>query len=266
MKFNPEDLLQIYLEGSFTEEAQAEFDRLMRQDPLFAERVTKALAERLGPVADPAVEAIAAKLDGKIGGLWEKNKPSPIARSLRLGGKMTLGLAALAGLYFGIQYGMNQFTLSTGVKGPGAASQGGRPATPLKKNRSVSFSITAKGIKPASTGSIEALKRPPVPVPTPAQNPSPPSTAAGPSSVQEGTSVQVAIDNEKTQTVSVVVFNAHGLLVRRLFQGVMDEGENSIPWDGKDDFGHPVLPGDYTLAVQAGGKAMSQTVEVQPEH
>ena len=66
MKFSPDSLLQIYLDGSFTEEAQTEFDRLIRKDPVFAERVTQAVAERVGPLPEAALSAIESKLDTRM--------------------------------------------------------------------------------------------------------------------------------------------------------------------------------------------------------
>lgn len=291
MKFNPEDLLQVFLDGSFTPEAQAEFDRLMSRDPLFAERVTKALAERLGPVPDPTVEAIAANLDGRIGGLWDKNKPSAISSFLGLAGKIALSLGAAGGLYFGLRYAAALWGHSPLYPMPGSIAQAPHAGTvePLKKPRSVSFSISANGIKAVPPG-IERNTRlnsrasgaaPTVSSPPPQgqaaralptaptgsnsiQAPGASSNAPSPATDLEGTSVQVDVENDKDQTVNVLIFDGQGLLVRRLFQGVMKAGEGSIPWDGKDDLGRTLRPGDYTVEVQMGGQSMSQTVAIQP--
>lgn len=286
MKFNAEDLLQVFLDGSFTPEAQAEFDRLMRQDPLFAERVTRALAERLGPVPDSTVDAISANLDGKIGGLWEKNKPSPLSRSLRFCGRMALALAAVGGLYFGFKYWVGPLVHSSGAT---LAGSDARPVPSLKNHRSVSFSISAKGIKavtpgteknpnsnPRGTGMAptassvhpqgQAAQALPAAPNGSASPQTPAALSATPSSPAdlEGTSVQVDIENDKAQTVNVLVFDAQGLLVRHLFQGVMRAGEASLSWDGKDDSGKTLGSGDYTVDVRMGGESMSQTVVIQP--
>ncbi len=104
MKFTPETLLQIYLDGSFTEEAQAEFDALMRQDPAFCERVTQAVAERVGPVSDAKIDETASRLDGKMDAVWSRYKPSPALRALRLSGKIAFLFASAGVLYFGARH------------------------------------------------------------------------------------------------------------------------------------------------------------------
>src|SRR5579871_474335 len=101
MKFTPETLLQIYLDGSFTDEAQAEFDALMRRDPAFVEKVTQALSERLGPAPEELVNSVSTSLDAKIGGVWSQYKPSPALRTLKWGAKTALVLGAVGGLFLG---------------------------------------------------------------------------------------------------------------------------------------------------------------------
>ncbi len=104
MKFTPETLLKIYLDGSFTEEAQAGSDALMRKDPAFSERVTQAVAERLGPLSDAKIDETASRLDGKIDGIWNHYKPSPVLRSLKLSGKIALMCVSAGALYFGARH------------------------------------------------------------------------------------------------------------------------------------------------------------------
>ena len=81
---------------------------------------------------------------------------------------------------------------------------------------------------------------------------------------QEGNALKVSIETQKTESVVVNVLNSQGLLVRRLYQGSWEAGNHQVDWDGKDDLGNPVLPGDYTVTVNAEGKTMSGVVTVQP--
>ena len=73
MNFKPEILLKIYLEGSLTPKAQEEFDRLVRQDPHFAEKVTAALAQKLGPLPDSQVESISSRIESMACSSWTRS-------------------------------------------------------------------------------------------------------------------------------------------------------------------------------------------------
>ena len=94
-KYAPEDLLQIFMNGSLTDEAQGVFDQLMRENPEFAEKVTSAMAEKMGPVPDEAVNQISSRLDSKLETIWIKNKPSAMARFSRVATKGMFIVAVL---------------------------------------------------------------------------------------------------------------------------------------------------------------------------
>jgi len=81
---------------------------------------------------------------------------------------------------------------------------------------------------------------------------------------REGNALRVSIETQKTQDVTVNVLDSNGLLVRELYQGSWDAGVHQVDWDGKDEAGNPVLPGDYTVIVNADGKTMSGVVTVKP--
>lgn len=112
MKFTPENLLQIYLDGSFTDEAQTAFDELMKKDPKFAEKVTQAVSERLGNAPGMRVDDIATRLDAKIDGIWEQYKPSPWVAYFR-NFRPILLIAAVVGLLY-IGFRINTAQQSTG--------------------------------------------------------------------------------------------------------------------------------------------------------
>jgi flagellar basal-body rod modification protein FlgD len=70
---------------------------------------------------------------------------------------------------------------------------------------------------------------------------------------------------EKTGKVIINVLDSNGLLVRSLYQGVWDPGLHLLDWDGKDEAGNQVQPGNYTVAVNADGKTMSGTLSIRPD-
>jgi len=306
MKFTPETLLQIYMDGSFTDEAQAEFDALMRRDPAFAEKVTQALAERLGPVPEGLVDQASARLDAKIDGIWNRHKPAPALRYLKWGVRTALAVGAAAGLFLGGRLLVAKLTScpSSGAATP-ASPLSGIPATvgsmprslskpagdiplaPVSSSRTSSFETGQARISPQlPENSLEGQKIPNAsmgpagsagngislpPVATANQAflhslpPSNGSTAENARAVTtEGDSLRVAIDLEQPQRVDVTVFDANGLLIRHLYNGVVPLGEHYVDWDGKDELGNAVLPGDYTVILDRGGKKMSGILKVLP--
>lgn len=294
MKFTPETLIQIYLDGSFTEEAQAEFDALMRKDPVFAEKVTQAVAERLGPVPEATVNAVSSNLDGKIDGIWNRHKPSPFARILKWGLCVAAALVVGVGLYGGGRFLMARFPpvtapsgsinakgmiseenpvaaghpernekTDTGVSVHGKTNSAGQaPASGVggkDASRPVPLSLVTSGAKPGSSNS-SALSQPISAQSLGSGSPD----AVGSGTTAEGNSLRVAIDMDQTQKVTVTVYDAGGSLVRRLFSGLLAVGEHNVDWDGKDDSGKAVSPGDYTVILDMGSRKMSGTLKVLP--
>ncbi len=325
MKFTPETLLQIYLDGSFTEEAQAEFDALIRKNPLFAEQVTQAVAQRLGPVSEAQIDEMAGRLDGKIGAIWSQYKPSPILRFLKLTNKIVLVLASAGVLYFGVRriWPMIQSSINSQPSAMLALPEsqpvpGNQPTKGLTltvksekkmsspspqlasepqssrlkgtevdvashadsngKNPSVSslgpatresgFGATVPSISnPGSFSSVNAQNLT-SPIPSSVTNTAPPGIPAvnsGSSSTAEGDSLRVTIDMPKTQNVIVTVYDSNTLLIRHLYQGVLETGDHYVDWDGKDELGNAVLPGDYTVVLDLGNKKMSGILKILPK-
>ncbi len=91
-----------------------------------------------------------------------------------------------------------------------------------------------------------------------------PALSAGPSSTAEGDSLRVSIDTAKTQNVIVTVYDSNGLLIRHLYQGMLGAGEHYVDWDGKDELGNAVIPGDYNVVLDLGDKKMSGILKVLP--
>lgn len=314
MKFTPDSLIEIYMNGSFTDEAQAEFDKLMRKDPVFAERVTRAMAERIGVVPD-SLANVSMNLDSKIDGLWQAYKPSPFQRIFRKTAQVALVLAATGGLYGGYKHFWTDQNLAKGemeaistasdasgthenpgVKGKSLKDQRtslihsnsgnySNEGVTGKNNQGSEANVSSMNALPSATGSNLST---PAPLQTSgkqsAQSHPALSTNKGEgelgsaglstvkhqpsiasvSSTEEGDALRVSIETEKRQKVVVTVVDSNGLLVRHLYQGQWNAGVHLVDWDGKDEIGNPVLPGNYTVVVNADRKTLSGTVVIQP--
>ncbi|HVZ80441.1 MAG TPA: FlgD immunoglobulin-like domain containing protein [bacterium] len=287
MKFSPETLLRIYLDGSFTEEAQAEFDALMRRDPAFAEQVTQAVAERLGPVPEASVEAIASRLDAQVMDLWARHKPSPWLKNLQLGGKALVALGVVALGYWGFRHWTSMTTIQAGTAAapvPGTFLSG--QAEGAKKN-------PAKELPDHSTvRQVRSVARPPEPdnaareeggtagiqdrrtlsakAPANTQERSPmpvvPAVSTQSKSASAlGDALRVDIHSDRPGPATITIFDAHGNLVRHLFAGPVEAGDRYVDWDGKDDLGVPVLPGSYHVVLGLNGKKMSGVLKILPK-
>ncbi len=311
MKFTPESLIEIYMNGSFTEEAQAEFDALMRKDPQFAQSVTTALSERVGAVPEALVDQVSGKLDANIDSVWLKHKPSPMGRVIKQTVTAGVLLAAVGGLYGGYKHFWPQTHAMEGNEAvPSRSDASGSPrlgngsgskiSAQSKTNLSGKSELNGNTGAPSEKKALENLGTVPgglhstggtVPATSPSfagkgeNSPSNQSglngnmgtgSAAGLSSVktqpslltvprtEEGDALRVSIETEKSQKVMVTVLDFNGLLVRHLYQGIWKAGVHLVDWDGKDEIGNQVLPGNYTVVVNADGKTMSGQVTVQP--
>lgn len=63
------------------------------------------------------------------------------------------------------------------------------------------------------------------------------------------TAISLRVDRDLQ--ASVAVYDAGGRLVRRLFAGILPEGENVLVWDGSDDSGRPAASGRYHYRVDS---------------
>jgi hypothetical protein len=278
---------------------------------------------------DAKIEETAAHLDGKMDAIWTRYKPSPMLRSLKLTGKIALGLSVAGGLYWGAHcllprvqgtIGGQPFAILhwTGSSGqlsgnepmealnstektqgkkastpaaPFPGSQTSRPQSEASSSNSASdfapegknqpvLSTLASSHPSGITLSPPATLNPAVSSPANGQNstgsalflrPNPTSPAplspvpaikSGSSASTEGDALRVSIEMPKTQNVVVTVYDGNGLLIRHLYQGVLDAGEHYIDWDSKDELGNAVLPGDYIVVLDLGNKKMSGVLKV----
>jgi hypothetical protein len=297
MKFTQDDLIKIYLDGAFTEEAQVEFDRLMRKDPLFAEKVTTAVAERVGPAPEDLLAQAEARLDAKAAGIWSTHRPSPFRELLK---KVSILLALAVGsglLYMGYEnLGGKLLSPLERVSTPSLekaapsktlrlTSVERRSASPPGVSRESSDEGRTRQSKgPGGLPSVSLAQAGSAPMGRPvdrqrspaqggswstAQRPErglgsvPPGPSTAPAS-QEGFPLRLEVETDSRQLVAVTVIDSAGLPVRNLYSGTWEAGVHSVDWDGLDDSGHPLAPGTYTVVVDAGGKVQSGTVTIHP--
>ncbi len=277
MKFTPETLLQIYMNGSFTEEAQSAFDDLMRRDTSFAQKVTEALAERLEGAPESTVDQITVRLDGKIGAIWQQNKPSVLSRGLKLAARWVLILSAVSGIGWGLHH-LWPSVSSLFHSRPGVSSQSGLDKASEMTGQTDQAVNTDTSNQAAEEQAILMRKASPQPkskhpssamaavshTTAPQANPSSSSAVSPDSSTAQGNSLRIAIETGKVQKVVVTVLNPDGVLIRYLYQGGWEPGNHNVDWDGKDASGNMVSPGKYTVVVNADGKSMSGVVTIQP--
>jgi len=298
MKFTQDDLIKIYLDGAFTEEAQAEFDRLMRKDPLFAGKVTTAVAERVGPAPEDLLAKAEARLDAKVDGLWAAHRPSPHRELLK---KVSALLAVAVGsglLYFGYQHlggrllsPLEQAQVLSGKTVPSKTLRLGsveRRAIPVS---GISHKTSAEGpaARENASQALPSISMPQagsVPSGRPADRPQSPTegktapsaqhpdaavgsahpgrpSSSAPAS-QEGFPLRLEVETDSRQPVAVTVIDPAGLPVRNLYSGTWEAGVHFVDWDGLDDSGRPLAPGTYTVVLDSGGKVRSGTVTIQP--
>ncbi len=269
MKYRPETLLQIFMSGSLTPDAQTEFDRLMKDSPEFAEKVTQAMAGNMGPVPESIVDPITDRLDTKFEALWVKNKPSKLARYFRVASKigLILGVAGVALYLFSVLWPKLLAAF------PQIDLAGSKPAPiAVPKSELAPPAIIAPGGPKPAMPTLPALiqhaapAKPKVVVSTPTRVPTIPPAVKPNFNVQTGNSIRLVVDNDKQQNVDITVLSPAGILVRHLYQGSWVAGSHFVDWDGKNDGGVSVNPGNYTIVVKTPSKTQSGVVVIQPNH
>jgi hypothetical protein len=265
MKYTPENLLQIFMNGSLTAEAQGVFDRLMRENPEFAEKVTSAMAERMGAVPDETVNEISSRLDSKLETIWVKHQPSKMGRLFRVFIKGSLIFAVLGFLGYSV-YALwpKLLTILPQIDLSSSSSLNtqipkAQLAPPVMLRPQGSESETSISVKILPAPASKAVVAQKIVLPTATA-----TLSKSSSGTQTGDSIRLSVDTDKTQTVVVTALSPNGILVRHLYQGLWVSGSHFVDWNGKDDSGNPVAPGNYTIVVQTGDKKMSGIVTIKP--
>lgn len=71
-------------------------------------------------------------------------------------------------------------------------------------------------------------------------------------------STTISFEAKNAGLASLEIFNLKGQIVRRLFDGAVDQGVNSIVWNGNDDAGKPVATGVYLYRLNIAGRSYSR--------
>jgi hypothetical protein len=70
------------------------------------------------------------------------------------------------------------------------------------------------------------------------------------------TSTTFQLTMPRTTQIRIAVFDLLGKPVRVLFEGLHQQGQYDIPWDGNDTAGNPVPPGIYICVLFSEGIAV----------
>lgn len=249
MNFTPDGLLENYLNGSLDAESQAALDALVQKDPLFAEKVTQALSQRIDPMSEVSVDRVAADLDGKMDKVWNSHKPFNVGPYLKpaLGLFMWTGILATAG-YMSFQVARWISYQAAPPKAEQVPSLNERVARPVIHVDPHDPQVEVMPVK------IEAVKPPKAQahIPGPVSN------------TQEGDSIRLALELDGAKNVNITIVNSGGAVVRHLFDGNWSSKRHFIDWNGKNDGGSLVPPGDYTVIIDAEGKKQSGVVSIHP--
>ncbi len=79
-----------------------------------------------------------------------------------------------------------------------------------------------------------------------------------PSNATPSAILRFALPVSSEACVSVLALD--GRVVRVLRQDVLAAGEHLCAWDGRDDRGQRVPPGDYTLQLETSGRTLTSRV------
>ena len=90
------------------------------------------------------------------------------------------------------------------------------------------------------------------------RTPSFPSLASRPNPFLGSTDISLYLDSGRSG--SLRVYDTHGRLVSRVFEGPLSAGAHSFEWNGRDDKGREVPSGVYFLKFDGGTKSLSRKV------
>lgn len=231
MNFTPEGLVQIYMGGVLTDEAQKTFDDWMAKDPAFSQALIQAVKAHLGPVPD--LKFVEARLDAQADILWTNNKPSFPQILLKKYPKRLAGLAVALLLSWAlIHWGAE---VQRSLK---AALHLGPPATQVAPV--ITRPVLAKPHKRS------VIKRSQIPNDVTID--------------YVDHNLQIVINSDKKQKAAITILDAKGQIVCRVYQGPWTAGHHVLTWTGKNDMGALVTPGKYTVVVQANGQTTSGVI------
>jgi hypothetical protein len=243
MNWSRETLIQLYLEDGLNPEARKEFDRLSRKDPSFTNEVTEAVqrvfrrlpseSPKALPLAPPPLPAPALRPQTSMAlkGFFSKFRPW-----IGLG---MMSLAALGALFLLVDW----------------VEQAAKLKKPRSAARAPADEIRQVVVKDSQTPEAEDG----------AIGVSPSLSAAGRElAFHAGDRIYLSIQSARSQTVVLSVYGPGGVIIRKLYKGQWQKGAHEIFWDGRNDLGHSVPPGVYSVVLKADGKTMSDRLVIQP--
>ncbi len=82
--------------------------------------------------------------------------------------------------------------------------------------------------------------------------------------LQEDVSPRIRYTVEETTEIEIVIYSPQARIITSLFQGIQAPGQYEIAWNGQDDQGRPVYPGDFVAEVRIGSDRIARKRIVWP--
>jgi hypothetical protein len=154
-------------------------------------------------------------------------------------------------------------TLSTPVTRPLVTSpDDGDVAPAAKKPAAKVISTTVHQTRPGTVGK-PAMTQPALAKPVAQPSLKTPALPAAQSQGHVYEQLSVAVAQATPGLVTVKVKDNLGTEVRTLFAGIMPQGNQTIPWDGKTENGALAPAGTYFIEVKSGGNVQRKEVHLQ---
>ena len=76
--------------------------------------------------------------------------------------------------------------------------------------------------------------------------------------MQEDVSPRIRYTVDETTEIAIVVYSTQARIITSLFRGIQAPGQYEIVWNGQDDQGRPVYPGDFVAEVRIGSDRIAR--------
>lgn len=82
--------------------------------------------------------------------------------------------------------------------------------------------------------------------------------------LQEDVSPRIRYTVDETTEIQIVIYSPQARIITTLFSGIQAPGQYEVNWNGQDDQGHPVFPGDFVAEVRIGTDRITRKRIVWP--
>lgn len=82
--------------------------------------------------------------------------------------------------------------------------------------------------------------------------------------LQEDVSPRIRYTVDETTEIEIVIYSPQARIITSLFNGIQAPGQYEISWNGQDDQGRPVYPGDFIAEVRIGTDRIARKRIVWP--